>query len=192
MAVPFSVGADDRVQLGNLAKLMIVQSLAGEGRGVPPLPPDASPLLRSPLGAFVTLHQQGRLRGCIGNMVSDDPLWNTVARMACAAAFDDRRFPPLSPAEWPTTEVEISVLGPLEPCPDPARIELGRHGLLLAQGGRSGVFLPQVPVDQGWDLATYLAQLCGKANLPRGAWQAPDARLYWFESVVFVVKEANS
>lgn len=191
MAVPFSVDADDQMRLGNLARLMIVQALAGEGRVPPPLPPDASPLLRSPLGAFVTLHRQGHLRGCIGNMVSDDPLWNTVARMACAAAFDDRRFPPLSPDEWATTDVEISVLGPLEPCPDPTRIELGRHGLLLMQAGRSGVFLPQVPVEQGWDLPTYLTQLCAKANLPRGAWQAPDARLFWFESVVFGVKEAH-
>ena len=192
MALSFTVNAKDQHRLGELARGVIAAAFSPSGEGFPPLPSDASALLRAPLGAFVTLHLQGRLRGCIGNMISEAPLWDTVARMARAAAFTDPRFPPLSPGEWPEVELEISVLGPLSLCPDPDKIEIGRHGLLLTRQGRSGVFLPQVPVEQGWDLPRYLEQLCGKANLPPGSWKGGDARLFWFESVVFSVPGESS
>lgn len=105
--------------------------------------------------------------------------------MARAAAFEDPRFPALDAAEWPHCSLHISVLGPLSPCPDPARIVIGRHGLLLRLGMRQGVFLPQVPVEQGWDLGQYLEHLCRKAGLPAGGWRDPQALLFWFESLVF-------
>ena len=87
-------------------------------------------------------------------------------------------------------ELEISVLGPLTPCPDPQQVEVGRHGLLLTLQGRSGVFLPKVPVEQGWDLYAYLETLCRKASLPSESWKHPQAQLYWFESLVFLVDKA--
>ena len=77
------------------------------------------------------------------------------------------------------------MLDELTPCPDPEAIEVGRHGLALQYLGHSGVFLPQVPVEQGWDRPTYLEHLCAKAGLPGGSWRAPGARLFWYEALVF-------
>ena len=105
--------------------------------------------------------------------------------MAQAAAFADTRFPALSLSEWPRVNVDISVLDELTVCPDPQAVEVGRHGLVLQYAGRSGVFLPQVPVEQGWDRLAYLDNLCLKAGLPLGSWKEPGAQLYWYEAVVF-------
>lgn len=107
--------------------------------------------------------------------------------MAQLAAFDDPRFPPVSPSEWDELSMEITVLGELSLCPDPKRIVIGRHGLVLSAHGRTGVFLPQVPVEQHWDLPAYLTNLCYKAGLPDGSWKAPGARLYWYEGLAFPV-----
>ena len=81
--------------------------------------------------------------------------------------------------------IEISILSPLTPCPDPALVEVGRHGLLIRRGGHSGLLLPQVPVEWGWNRETFLDQTCVKAGLPPGTWKRPDASLYWFEAEVF-------
>ncbi|MDR3045358.1 MAG: AmmeMemoRadiSam system protein A [Desulfovibrio sp.] len=157
-----------------------------EGSGVPVPPPG---VLHRSLGAFVTFKKDGQLRGCIGSMVGDGPLYLTVARMARAAAFEDPRFPPVTAAEAPALELDISVLGPLTRCPDPSLVRVGRHGLLVRQGYHSGVLLPQVPVEWGWDRETFLAQTCRKAGLPpdawRTAWQDGRTELYWFEAEVF-------
>ncbi|BFR49384.1 AmmeMemoRadiSam system protein A [Nitratidesulfovibrio sp. HK-II] len=152
-----------------------------------PAPPPG--VLHRSLGAFVTFKKDGHLRGCIGSMVGDGPLYRTVARMARAAAFEDPRFPPVTAAEVPALELDISVLGPITRCADPAAVRIGRHGLLVRQGFRSGVLLPQVPVEWGWDRETFLAQTCRKAGLPpdawRGAWRDGHTELYWFEAEVF-------
>lgn len=162
------------------------QGWAGACAVPPPLPSAlAGGTLAQSLGSFVTLNKDGDLRGCIGNMVGREPLWQNVWRMARAAAFEDPRFPALDAEEWTHCHLHISVLGPLSPCPDPARIVIGRHGLLLRLGMRQGVFLPQVPVEQGWDLGQYLEHLCRKAGLPAGSWRDPQALLFWFESLVF-------
>lgn len=152
-----------------------------------PAPPPG--VLHCSLGAFVTFKKGGHLRGCIGSMVGDGPLYRTVARMARAAAFEDPRFPPVTAAEVPALELDISVLGPITRCADPAAVRIGRHGLLVRQGFRSGVLLPQVPVEWGWDRETFLAQTCRKAGLPpdawRNAWRDGHTELYWFEAEVF-------
>lgn len=137
------------------------------------------------LGSFVTLHLDGALRGCIGTIVAHEPLYLNVWNMARAAAFNDPRFAPLTAPEWGRCELEISVLDEPTPCPDPSRIVIGRDGLILQANGRSGVFLPQVPVEQKWDLPAYLSQLCAKAGLPDGTWKSPSARLFWYEALVF-------
>lgn len=153
----------------------------------PPAPPPG--VLHRSLGAFVTFKKNGHLRGCIGSLLGDGPLYLTVARMARAAAFEDPRFPPVTAAEVPELELDISVLGPLTRCPDPSLVRVGRHGLLVRQGFRSGVLLPQVPVEWGWDRETFLAQTCHKAGLPpdvwRDAWKDGRTELYWFEAEVF-------
>jgi AmmeMemoRadiSam system protein A len=184
-AIDFSLSDDERASLSALACRAIEDELAG--RKQPDIAASApkQAALRAPAGAFVTLHSQGRLRGCIGSLLPREPLYATVSHMARAAAFQDPRFPPLRQEEWPGVSVEISVLSPPTRCPDPKLIEIGRHGLVLVRLGRSGVFLPQVPVEQGWDRKRYLEGLCGKAGLPPGSWKQPDAELYWFEAFVF-------
>ena len=154
-----------------------------------------SAALQEPCGAFVTLHKinagglasQGRrsLRGCIGRMTASLPLQETVRVMAKEAAFGDPRFPPLRPGELEQCHIEISALSPMSVCPDPRQVKVGVHGLLLTRGGYSGVLLPQVPVEQGWDLDQYLDYICVKAGLPAEAYNDPAATLYTFTAVVF-------
>ena len=146
------------------------------------LPPELSD---KRAGVFVSLHEHGELRGCIGTIVGREPLYLNLWRMARAAAFEDPRFPSLTLREWAGAALHISVLDELTPCPDPEAIEVGRHGLALQYLGHSGVFLPQVPVEQGWDRLSYLENLCAKAGLPGGSWRAPGARLFWYEALVF-------
>lgn len=188
MAVDFHITADEQRILGNIARLAIMAGFAGRDVSEA-LPPAPQGILTAALGSFVTLTHQGRLRGCIGSMVGQEPLYRNVARMAQSAAFHDPRFAPVQKQEWAHITMEISVLGPLSLCPDAQQVEVGRHGLLLHYGGRSGVFLPKVPVEQGWNRTTYLEHLCQKAGVPAGSWQKPDAQLYWYEACVFAVHE---
>jgi AmmeMemoRadiSam system protein A len=148
--------------------------------------------LAQPCGAFVTLHlgqpdpsQPGTLRGCIGRMAAAWPLEKTVQTMAQEAAFGDPRFPPLTPAEFPRCSIEISALSPMEPCADPRAVQVGVHGLYLIHSGRAGVLLPQVPVEQGWNLDEYLDYICVKAGLPPRSYEAKGAQLFTFTAVVF-------
>lgn len=179
----FSLTDEEKTLLARIAAQSIERGLAGQPEQTPA--PPAQPPLHAPCGAFVTLHAHGRLRGCIGTIMPHAPLYETVSRMASAAAFADPRFAPLQAEEWPEVDMEISVLSAPTRCPDPAQVEVGRHGLILVWRGKSGVFLPQVPVEQGWDRLTYLEHLCDKAGVPRGAWREADAELYWFEALVF-------
>lgn len=173
----------DKSYLKGLVPLSITSRLTGQGPDSPPEPP--SELLRRDLGAFVTLKRHGQLRGCIGNILGQGPLFETVWNMAQAAAFQDPRFNPLSQAELKDLDIEISILGPLSLCPDPSLVEVGRHGLIMRQGHRQGLLLPQVPVEWGWDREQFLAQTCRKAGLPATAWRDPATEIWWFEAVVF-------
>jgi AmmeMemoRadiSam system protein A len=150
--------------------------------------------LTAQCGAFVTLHKfgaggpagrGGQLRGCIGRMGSPDPLEKTVRTMALEAAFGDPRFPPLQESELAQCRIEISVLSPMEKCADPYSVKVGVHGLYLIHRGRSGVLLPQVPTEQGWDLQEYLDYICVKAGLPPRSYEAPGAELLTFTASVF-------
>jgi AmmeMemoRadiSam system protein A len=134
-------------------------------------------------GAFTTLHLQGRLRGCIGYVLPTQSLYQTVAETAKAAAFDDPRFEPVTLAEALAVKIEISVLSPL--CRVAAEdVVLGKHGLVITQGSRRGLLLPQVPVEWAWDRETFLAQTCLKAGLDPDAWQH-GAELQAFTAEVF-------
>ena len=154
------------------------------GEQTPPVTAD-SEHLRRPGGAFVTLRRNGQLRGCIGLVESDIPIIETVQRMAVQAAFSDPRFSPLRADELDGLELEISVLGPPKKANDINEITIGRHGLIIRRGTRSGLLLPQVPVEQGWDLKTFLEWTCKKAGLPPTAWKEPDTDIFIFTAEVF-------
>jgi AmmeMemoRadiSam system protein A len=150
-----------------------------------PRPVLESRTLSEELGAFVTLKRDGRLRGCIGNIVGNGPLAATIERMAGAAAFEDPRFAPLAADEIDGLHIEVSVMGPLTPCPDPELIEIGRHGLYVRKAMHSGLLLPQVASEWGWDRETFLDQTCVKAGLPKGTWRKSKTEIWWFEAVIF-------
>jgi AmmeMemoRadiSam system protein A len=118
-------------------------------------------------------------------MIASSPLQETVRLMAVEAAFGDPRFPALREDELPHCRIEISALSPMEFCPDPRSVRVGVHGLYLIHRGRAGVLLPQVPVEQGWNLDEYLDYICVKAGLPPRSYEAPGAELYTFTAVVF-------
>ena len=152
---------------------------------IPDYETDDPALLRRS-GAFVTLKENGELRGCIGHMRADTPLYRVVQEMAVAASTSDPRFPPMKVEELSKAHIEISVLSSLRRIADVQQIQIGTHGLMIVKGERQGVFLPQVPVEQGWNRAEYLEGLCQKASLPTGCWRdAEQARLYAFTATVF-------
>ncbi len=141
-----------------------------------PEPRNPNGALREKGAVFVSLHVGGKLRGCIGQLQAVQPLWESVRDMAEAAATRDTRFPPIRPQELPGLEIEISVLSPLAPI-RPEDVVVGRHGLHLSRGPHSGVLLPQVPVEWGWDREEFLRRVHEKAGLPPGS---PGTRLCSF------------
>ncbi|MFH0753331.1 MAG: AmmeMemoRadiSam system protein B [Candidatus Omnitrophota bacterium] len=141
-------------------------------------------------GAFVTLKKDGRLRGCIGNILGEGPLFKTVRDMSVAAASQDPRFSPVTPKELGSINLEISVLSKPRVVKDVDEIVMGVHGVIVRKGGRGGVFLPQVAVETGWDKERFMAELCSqKAGLPADCWKDPGARLEIFTADVFGEKE---
>lgn len=151
-----------------------------------PPPPPAFPQLRERRACFVTLHDiAGNLRGCIGNIEAFEPLVDNLMRNAHNAAFSDPRFPPLDPEELGETSIELSVLTPPEPIADPTRFVIGEDGIILRQGVRGAVFLPQVAPEQGWDQETTLAYLSRKAGLPTDGWKQPGTHFQTFRAEVF-------
>lgn len=137
-------------------------------------------------GAFVSIHRQGRLRGCIGTFASPAPLYKTVMDMAVAAASQDPRFPPVDESELKYIKIEISVLSPLKEVKDPSEIEIGKHGIYIIKGLSRGVLLPQVATEHGFDREEFLDQTCLKAGLPEGSWRK-GASIFIFDAEI--VKE---
>ncbi|MFQ6008766.1 MAG: AmmeMemoRadiSam system protein B [Candidatus Zixiibacteriota bacterium] len=136
-------------------------------------------------GAFVTLKIEGGLRGCIGQIRGVKPLYQTIAEMAAAAAFEDPRFPVLSEEEYNKLEYEISVLSPLERVRDFSEIKIGRDGLMIKLDFHSGLLLPQVATEYGWDVTEFLEQTCLKAGLPKNSYKDKNAEVYKFSAEVF-------
>ncbi len=159
-----------------IAHEAIASKIAGRPMpGKPPLDratPGLWTALEEPRGVFTTLYLRGELRGCVGYVAAIKPLFQAVAETACAAAFDDSRFWPVSPEEAPGLKVSLSVLSQLFPI-SAEQVEVGRHGLVISDGMRRGLLLPQVPVEHGWDRETFLEQTCRKAGLPMDAWKKP-------------------
>jgi AmmeMemoRadiSam system protein A len=142
-----------------------------------------APHLAEPRGAFATLYSNGKLRGCVGFPTAIAPLYRAVMDASRAAAFDDPRFVPLRLAEAREVQVSLSILSPLRPISTEA-VEVGRHGLVISEGPRRGLLLPQVPVEHGWDRITFLEQTCLKAGLSRDAWRE-GAKIEAFTAEVF-------
>lgn len=141
--------------------------------------------VRIQAGAFVTLRKKSQLRGCIGTMSSTRELVESVRELAQTSAFADPRFPPLKPEELADTTIEISVLSPLERVSSPDDVVVGRDGIQIVAPPRSGVLLPQVATEQGWDRETFLTHTCLKAGLPGDAWRSNQVEIYRFSAVVF-------
>jgi len=137
-------------------------------------------------GAFVTLHKNGQLRGCIGQIIpNEDPLWKVVQNMAIEAASQDPRFKPLNKDELNEIDYEVSVLSSPQKISDWRNIELGRHGVIIKNGWHSGVFLPQVAEETNWDLKTFLEELSSqKAGLPPDSYKDKDTEIFTFTAQV--------
>ena len=175
------LGDRDRATLLRIAR----EAVAAEVGGLP-MSSAAAQELPEASGVFVTLKRRGELRGCIGTLQCRAGLAREVDRTARESATQDPRFPPVAMEEIPELSLEISVLGPLEEI-DPSQpgvIEVGTHGLVVEQGFRRGLLLPQVATEWGWDVAQFLRQTCRKAGLPDDAWQH-GARVFRFAAEVF-------
>ena len=148
--------------------------------------------LQAEMGAFVTLHKKGQLRGCIGHMVATGPLYLTVRDMAIAAATGDPRFPAMRLTELDEVDIEISVLSPMRKVDDPNEIEMGKHGVMVKRGWKSGVYLPQVADETGWSRDQFMNSLCSqKAGIPADSWKTGEAEIYVYTAEVFGEKELS-
>ena len=174
------IDAEDQRRLLSLAR----RAIEARVRREPPPAPDRGGTLESARSAFVTIHCHGDLRGCLGRLDPDEPLATTVAELAASVSDSDPRFDPLRPGELEAVDVEISVLTPEREVTSIADVEVGRHGLIVDQGGRRGLLLPQVATEYGWDAETFVSQACVKAGLPADAWRR-GARILVFEAQVF-------
>ncbi|MBD3282578.1 MAG: AmmeMemoRadiSam system protein B [Candidatus Portnoybacteria bacterium] len=143
-------------------------------------------ILNKNLGAFVTIKKNGQLRGCIGSFSPDIPLYQVVSEMAISAAVNDPRFSPVNEDELSDLDYEISVLSPLKKVDSWKDVEIGKHGVQVVKDDRSGVFLPQVAVENNWDLETFMNILCQqKAGLPADCWKDSSTDIYTFTANVF-------
>ena len=153
--------------------------------------PDAKsdePGLNAHCGCFVTLKNHGRLRGCIGQFVSEVPLIELVVQMSKASATGDPRFfaEPITEAELDQLDIEISVLSPLQRTNEPLSLRLGVDGIYIKRGTAAGCFLPQVAEETGWSKEEFLSYCCAhKAGLPADAWKDPETEIYLFTAEVF-------
>ncbi len=172
----------DGLQLLAIARDTVRHKLLG---GPAPTADPDNDRLNCRRGAFVTITCHGELRGCIGYIEGFKPLIDIVRDCAMQASFHDYRFEPLTAEEFPFVAFEISVLTPLEPVADVSEIVVGKHGLLICARGRSGLLLPQVATDQGWDRDTFLAHTCLKAGLPPDEWRKPRVDILRFEAQIF-------
>ncbi|MDP3181418.1 MAG: AmmeMemoRadiSam system protein A [Desulfobaccales bacterium] len=190
LTAPPAWGGDKRMTLSDADQKLLFQvarenikaRLAGQS---PPALKTTPRNLMKPRGVFVTLHRQGRLRGCIGYLEAVKPLLPAVQEMAVAAAFQDPRFPPLGEEELADLQIEISVLTPMRQIKKVEEIQVGKHGLYIVRGMHRGLLLPQVATEQKWDRPTFLEQTCAKAGLPPDAWKDAAAQIYVFSAQIF-------
>jgi hypothetical protein len=182
VGVDLGLSEEEKKTLHHIAKT-VIENMA-RGKPVPEFKVDA-PTLKENRGAFVTINKRGQLRGCIGYIEGHGPLYKTIEEMAEAAAFRDPRFSPVTEKELPDLEIEISVLTPLKRITDVNEIEVGKHGIYIKKGWYSGLLLPQVATEYGWDRKTFLEHTCQKAGLPTSAWKDKNTEIYIFSADIF-------
>jgi AmmeMemoRadiSam system protein A len=184
--VGFSLTIEEKKDLLNLAKQTIINHFdKSSAENYQP----KTELLNKKCGAFVTLHKNGDLRGCIGQIVPVDKLYVSIQKMAIAAAFEDHRFPKLKQEELPNIDFEISVLSPFEKITNISEIEVGKHGLMISKNMYHGLLLPQVATEYEWDRETFLKHLCRKAGLHDNAYLDPGVEILKFTAIVFGEKD---
>ncbi len=178
----FSLSDEEKEELLEKARNAITQSVVTGKKGPVQLP-KAKNILSQKAGVFVSIYINNELRGCIGHFAREETLGKLVQRMAVSAT-SDQRFEPVKADELKHMELEISVLSPLKKIDSPDEIELGKHGIYIEKGGRSGTFLPQVAQKTNWNLKNFLG-LCSrdKAGIGWEGWKT--ANLYTYEAVVF-------
>lgn len=176
----------DRKNILELARQAVVEAVSAR-RLLPEIPNQG--LFEQSCGVFVTLHVNGKLRGCIGVIEPKEKLGVSIVRCAASAALEDPRFSPMQPDELPRLQVEISLLSPLQPI-QPERIEIGKHGLLIEQGFHRGLLLPQVAVEHRLGREQFLKETCHKAGLSSEAWKAPNTRIYAFSCQIVAEKSS--
>mgnify|MGYP000966810969 CR=1 FL=1 len=171
----------EKKELLSLARNTIIATVSGQ-----PLPAleESTVEQESQSGCFVTIKQNGQLRGCIGTFVSRQPLWQTIREMAVSASTRDPRFYPMKKHDLENFTLEISVLSPLMKASSIEEIIVGTHGIYIIKGAYQGVLLPQVATEYAWDRETFLRQTCRKAGLPEDAWQK-DCDIYIFSAEIF-------
>jgi AmmeMemoRadiSam system protein B/AmmeMemoRadiSam system protein A len=182
VGVDLGLNEEEKKTLHHIARAVIENK--ARGKAVPEFKIE-SPVLKENRGAFVTIHKKGQLRGCIGYIEGHGPLHKTIEEMAEAAAFRDPRFTPVKEKELPELEFEISVLTPLKRIKDVNEIQVGKHGIYIKKGWYSGLLLPQVATEYGWDRMTFLEHTCQKAGLPPNAWKEKDTEIYIFSADIF-------
>ena len=182
VGVDLGLSEQDKKNLHQIAKAVIENKV--RGKPIPEFKID-SPILKENRGAFVTIQKKGQLRGCIGYIEGRGPLHRTIEEMAEAAAFRDPRFTPVTEKELPDLEIEISVLTPLRRITDVNEIQVGKHGIYIKKEWLSGLLLPQVATEYGWDRQTFLDHTCQKAGLPSNAWKDKNTEIYIFSADIF-------
>lgn len=184
---PFTLSSQEKGTLLNIARKSITNELLGISKKSY-TEKELTPTLKMTCGAFVTLTLNGKLRGCIGNLIGTKPLYQLVSNMAKAAAFEDPRFYPLTPEELTTIHIEISVLSPLKEVHSIDEIQLGRDGVYLVKGSYGGTFLPQVATETHWTKEEFLGHCArDKAGLGWDGWK--DATIYTYQAEVFEEEE---
>jgi AmmeMemoRadiSam system protein A len=147
------------------------------------------PVLNQKCGAFVTIHKNGSLRGCIGHIIGTTSLYKTIAKLAVESALHDPRFRPVISGELCDIDIEISVLSPFEKITDITEIEVGVHGLFIRNGYYQGLLLPQVATEYGWDRKEFLEHTCQKAGLPADCYLGKNCEIFIFSATVFSEKD---
>jgi AmmeMemoRadiSam system protein A len=171
-----SLSEQEKKQILELARASLRDSVCHH-RLLHPIPADG--VLGQKRGVFVSWHAKGRLRGCIGLVEPKETLGEGIVLCAASAAREDPRFAPMRADEVEDAEIEVSVLSPVEPITAEA-VEIGKHGLLVVQGLRRGLLLPQVAVENGLTREKFLEETCRKAGLPRDAWKSSETRIFAF------------
>jgi AmmeMemoRadiSam system protein A len=164
--------------------LAFVRSCIETTLGKKPLVSAVEPfLVERNYGVFITLRKNGKLRGCFGTPYPTKPLLETIQEITIESALEDSRFPSIIQEEFSQIQIELSILTPPRPI-EVEKIQIGIHGLILSQNNKAALFLPDIAIEKGWNVITFLQQLCLKAGLPQNAWKK-GAHLAAFQTQVF-------